>query len=140
MPLAIQPASGSLAHPHPEQVVATPRPNATLSPGAQPNVTMKPFQEPDASVGLGAPMMSPEASKKAVDLLSGRKGYPVLWRGLKEVYGPENEPGTLTRGVTDILKGAGTVATPAMIGGAECGSRLQCHRVPSPTLWPECRM
>src|ERR1700689_16170 len=45
MPLAIQPANYGLENPHPEQVVATPRPNATLSRGAQPNVDV---QEPDA--------------------------------------------------------------------------------------------
>ena len=62
--------------------------------------------------------MTPQEGETAIDVLSGRRGYPELWKGLKEVYGPENEPGILTRGATDILKGAGTAATPLMIAGA----------------------
>lgn len=118
MPLAIQPASGSLNNPHPEQAAPVPRPNASLSVGARPSVAPVPFQESGAAVGPGATPMTPEAASAGVDVLSGRRGYPQLWKGLKEVYGPSNEPGSLTRGTTDILKGAGTAASPLMIAGA----------------------
>jgi hypothetical protein len=54
MPLQIQPASGSLANPHPEQVAPVPRPTTSLAGPATPNVKPVPFQEPGAAVGLGA--------------------------------------------------------------------------------------
>ena len=72
-----------------------------------------------ASGRVGAAVQTtPEEFDAGIDAISGRKGYPTIWSGLKDVYGPGNEPGQTTRGATKILKGAGTAATPLMVAGA----------------------
>ena len=79
-----QVAAGYSGPPHPEQVVATPRPNATLAQPAKPNVTPQPFQEPGAAVGLGAAPGTPPA-KDLPDVLDAlRRGGASVGREMGE--------------------------------------------------------
>jgi tetratricopeptide (TPR) repeat protein len=61
MPLQIQPASGSLENPHPEQVAAVPRPNATL---AQPPVVPPALTQEIQSFSPNAPFTPQEEADR----------------------------------------------------------------------------
>jgi 2'-5' RNA ligase len=129
MPLTIQPTSGSLENPHPEQVVATPRPNRTLAAPAQPNVNV---EEPGAvPVPVGPKFTNPGKAtpqEAAYDLsfsdplLRPYRGAAELYHGVKDLPPDPRKPGTYQeqaeRGTTEILRGATDVATPVMIAGA----------------------